>query len=100
MIAEILLKTAEVYLDGKLLRLISMRVPMITDLGLYLVGSLIIWVRLGASSLNFRMDGVLSISQFSSLNRTNSEDRWGQSIHIWCPGHSWELMGVYNRWQQ
>ena len=36
------LKTAEVYLEGKLVRMISKRVPMITDLGLYLVGSLII----------------------------------------------------------
>ena len=46
------LKTAEVYLEGKLVRMIFMRVPMFTDLGLYLVGSLIICVRLRASSLD------------------------------------------------
>ena len=99
-IAEILMKTAEVYLEGKLVRIISIRVPMFTDLGLYLVGSLIICVRLSASSLDCGTAGVLSISQFRSPNRTNSEDRWGQSIHISCPGHSWELRGVYNRRQQ
>ena len=48
------LKTAEVYLDGKLIRMISKRVPMVTDLGLYLVGSMIICVRLRASSLDCR----------------------------------------------
>ena len=42
------LKTAEGYLEGKLVRMISKRVPMVTDLGLYLVGSLIICVRLRA----------------------------------------------------
>ena len=46
MIAEILV----VYLEGKLVRMISMRVPMFMDVGLYLVGSLIICVRLRASS--------------------------------------------------
>jgi hypothetical protein len=70
------LKTAEVYFEGKLVRMISMRVPMFTDLGLYLVGSLIIFVRLRASSLDCRTDGVLNISQFRSPNSTNSEDRW------------------------
>ena len=50
---------------------------MATVLGLYLVGSLIICVRLRASSLDCRMAGVLSISQFMSSNRTNAEDRWG-----------------------
>jgi hypothetical protein len=43
--AEILrswLKTPEVYLEGRLVRMISMRVPVFTDLCLYLVGSLII----------------------------------------------------------
>jgi hypothetical protein len=30
------LKTAEVYLEGNLVRMISMRVPVFTDLGLYL----------------------------------------------------------------
>ena len=41
------------------------------------VGSLIICVRLRASSLDCRTARVLSISQFKSPNRTNSEDRWG-----------------------
>ena len=81
-------KTAEVYLEGELVRMTSMRVPMFTDLGLYLVGSLIICVTLRASSSDCRMAGVLSMSQFRSPNSTSSEDRWGQSIHIWCPGHS------------
>jgi hypothetical protein len=53
-----------------------------TNLGLYLVGSLIICVRLRASSLDCRTAGVLSMSQFRSLNSTRidlkiSEDRWG-----------------------
>ena len=39
------------------------QVPMFTDLGLYLVGSLIICVRLRASSLDYRTAGVLSISR-------------------------------------
>ena len=71
------MKTAEVYLEGKLVRMISKRVPMVTDLGFYLVSSLIICVRLRAYILDCRMAGVLSISQFSSPNSTNSEDRWG-----------------------
>ena len=50
---------------------------MFKDLGLYLVGSLIICVRLRASSLDCRMAGVLSISQFRSPSSTNSEDKWG-----------------------
>ena len=41
---------------------------MFTDLGLYLVGSLIICVRLKTSSLDCRMAGVLSMSQFRSPN--------------------------------
>jgi hypothetical protein len=45
-----------------------------TDLGLYLVGSLIIWVRLRASSLDCRTAGVISISQFRSPYSTNSEE--------------------------
>jgi hypothetical protein len=53
---------------------------MFTDLGLYLVGSLIICVILRASSLDCRMAVVLSISQFRSPNNTSSEDRWG-AIH-------------------
>ena len=63
------------YLEGKLVRMISMRVPMFTDL--YLVGSLIIYVRLMLSSLDCRMAGVLSMSQFRSPISTSSEDRWG-----------------------
>ena len=50
---------------------------MFTDLGLYLVGSLTICVRLRASSLVCRMAGVLSMSQFRSPSSTSSEDRWG-----------------------
>ena len=57
--------------------MISKRVPMVMDLGLYLVGSLIICERLRASSLDCRTAGVLSISQFRSPNNTNSEDIWG-----------------------
>ena len=41
-----------------MVRVISKRVPMVTDLGLYLVGSLIICVRLRASSLDCRTAGV------------------------------------------
>ena len=74
-IAEIL-KTTEVYFDGKLVRMISKRVPMVTDFGLYLVDSSIICVRLRASS-DCRTAGVLSISQFRSPNSTNSEIRCG-----------------------
>ena len=65
MIAEI----AEVYLEGKLVRMISMRVPVFTDLWWYLVGSLIICVRLRESSLDCRMARVLSMSQFRSPSR-------------------------------
>ena len=54
-----------------------MRVPVFTDLRLYLVGSLIICMRLKASSLDCRMAGVLSMSQFRSPSSTSSEDRWG-----------------------
>ena len=36
------------YLEDKLVRIMSIRVPMFTDLGLYLVGSLMICVRLRA----------------------------------------------------
>ena len=52
------LKTAEVYFEGKLVRMISLSVPVFAYLGLYLVGSLIICVRLRASSLDCRMAGV------------------------------------------
>ena len=41
--------TAEVYLEGKLVRMISKRMPMVTDLGLHLVDNLReiegIWLR-------------------------------------------------------
>jgi hypothetical protein len=76
------MKTAEVYLEGMLVRMISKRVPMFTDLGLYLVGSLIICVKLGASSLDCRTVGVLSMSQFRSPHSTNSEDRWGLVLSL------------------
>ena len=71
------MKTAKVYFEGMLVRMISMRVPVFGDLGLYLVGSLIICVRLRASSLDCRMARVLSMSQFRSPSSTSSEDRWG-----------------------
>ena len=64
-------------MEGELVRMTSMRVPVFTDLELYLVGSLIICVRLRASSLDCRMAGVLSMSQFRSPSSTSSEDRWG-----------------------
>ena len=63
--------------------MISMRVSVFTDLGLYLVGSLIICVRLRESSLDCRMDGVLSMSQFRSPSSTSSEERWG-AINALC----------------
>ena len=50
---------------------------MFTDLGLYLVGSLIICVKLRSSSVDCRMAGVLSMYQFRSPNSTSSDDRWG-----------------------
>ena len=90
------LKTAEVYLEGKMIRMISKRVAMVTDLGLYLVGSLIICVRLRAS----RTAGVLSLNQLRSPNTTHSQDSWGHSIPIWCPVHRWGLKGGYNKRQQ
>ena len=70
-------KTAELYLEGKLVRMISKKVPRATDLVLYLVGLLIICVRLREYSLDCRTAGVLSMSQFRSPNSTNSEYRWG-----------------------
>ena len=51
---EAVIAETELYLEGKLVRMISKKVPMVTDLGLYLVGSLIICVRLRASSLDCR----------------------------------------------
>ena len=64
------------YLEGKLVRLISKRVHMVTYLGLYLVGSLIISVRLSASSLDCRTR-VLNVSRVRSPNSASSEHRWG-----------------------
>ena len=73
MIAEILVEDSR-----GVFGMIFMRVPVFTDLGLYLVGSLIICVRLRTSSLDCRMAGVLiSMSQFRSPNSTSSEDRSG-----------------------
>jgi hypothetical protein len=61
----------------------SVRGPVFMDLGLYLIGSLIICVRLRASSLDCKTAGVLSMSQFRSPNSTSSEDRWGaNSSHM------------------
>ena len=40
------MEVEEGYLEGQLGRIMSMRVPLFTDLGLYLVGSLMICVRL------------------------------------------------------
>ena len=65
-----------------------------TDLGLYLVGSMIIWVRLRASILDCRTAEVLSMSQFRlrSPNIKTLKINGGQLIHIWCPGGSWGLI--------
>ena len=63
---------------------------MLTDLGVYLVGSLIICERLRASSLECRMNGVLSMSQFRS--RALKIDG-GQAVHIWCPEHAGGIGG-------
>jgi hypothetical protein len=76
-IAEILVEDSRGVFGEHFVRMISMRVPMVTDLGLNLVGSLIIYVRLRASILDCRMAGVFSISQFRSPNSTNTEGRWG-----------------------
>ena len=64
-------EAAEVYLEGKMVKITSMRVPIVTDLGLCLIGSLIICVRLRASILDCRTAGVLFISQFRAPDRTN-----------------------------
>ena len=79
-----------------MVRMISLRVPVFTDLGLYLVDALLIYVRLRASSLDCRMARVLSMSQSRSPSSMSSEDRWGQSIH----GHNWGQREVYSKWQQ
>ena len=54
--------------------------PLFTDLGLYLLGSLTICVRLRASSLDCRMAGVLSMSQFRS--RALKIDMRGINSHM------------------
>ena len=94
------LKTAEVYLEDRLLRMISMRVPVFTYLGLYQVGSLIICVRLRASSLDCMTAGALTYPSLGHLTVRILKINVGQSIHIWCPGHSWGLRWVYNKRQQ
>ena len=52
-----------------------MKVPVFTDLGLYLVGSMIICVRLRESILDCRTAGVLHPSLGHLTEQT--EDRWG-----------------------
>ena len=95
------MNTAEVYLEGKLARMISMRVPIFTDLVLYLVGSLIICVRLRASSLDCGMSGVCSACpSLGHLAARVLKIDVGQSIHIWCPGHSWRQKVVYSKRQK
>ena len=61
------------YLEGKLDRMISMRVPVFTDLGLYLVGSMINCVRLRASSLDCRMDNWDVVNEYAWLYHYLSE---------------------------
>ena len=61
---------------------------------------LIICVRLRASSLDCRTAGVLMYPSLGHLTEQTLKIDGGQSIHIWCPGHSLELRGVYNRKQQ
>jgi hypothetical protein len=76
-ITEILVEDSRGVFKWQVVRMISMRVPVFTDVGLYLVGSLIICERLRASSLDCRTAGVLSITQFRSPNSRYSEDKWG-----------------------
>lgn len=68
------LKTPEMYLVGILVRAMSMRVPLFAAFRLYLVGSVMICVRLRASSLKSKLDEVLNMSQFKSPRSKNSED--------------------------
>ena len=83
------LKTAEVYLEGKLVRMISKRMPMVTDLGLYRVGSLIICVRLRESRLDCRTASLdCTYPSLVHLSVQTLKKDGGQSIHIWCPGHT------------
>ena len=75
-----------------------MRVPVFTALGWYLVGSLIICVRLRASSLDCRMTGVLNMAQFRSPSSTSSEDRMGGNqftygIKSTAEGRGWSISG-------
>ena len=77
MIAEILVEDGRGVYRGQVGQDDIYECAVLTDLGLYLVGSLIICVRLRASSVDCRTAGVLSISQLRSPNCTNSEDKWG-----------------------
>jgi hypothetical protein len=79
--------------------MISMRVPVFSYLRLYLVGSLIICVRLRASSLDCRTAEVLSISQFRSLNCTHSEDKWGAINSHMVSRAQLGAEGIYNKQQ-
>ena len=79
-------------MEGELVRITSVRVPVFMDLELYLVGSLIINVRSRASSLDCRMAGVLSMSQFRSPSSTSSEDRWGGNQFTYgVQGRGWSI---------
>ena len=80
-------------MEGKLVGMISMRVPVFIDLGLYLLGLLIICVRLRASSSDCRMAGVLACHSLGHLAARALKIDGGNSVHIWCPGHSWGLFG-------
>jgi hypothetical protein len=60
-------KTVKVYLEDKLVRMISMRVPMFTALWWYLVGEFIICVRLRASSLDCRMKVIRGHKELHTL---------------------------------
>ena len=72
---------------------------MFTAMGWYLVGSLIIYVRLRASILDCRTAGVLSFPSLGHLTVRALKIDGGQSIHIRCPGHGWGLKVVYNKRQ-
>ena len=91
------MKTAEFYLEGKLVRKIPMRVPMFTNLGLYLVRSLIICVRLRASSLYCRMAGVLSMSQLGHLAaralKIDGGNQFTYGVQSTAGGRVWSIAG-------
>jgi hypothetical protein len=74
----------------------SKKVPMVTDLGLYLVGSLMICVRLRVSSLDCRT----ACPSLGHLTVQTLKIDGGQTIHKLCPGHNWGPMGVYNKRQR